>query len=95
MTGLMLLSAIYLLLWDVKSFQIIFKNEGVLNNRPLKIADNFYWTWLGILIFVTTVPLTVMKAHMLVTLGIVGLEGVLGVMVFFLVRINFKRVVSR
>lgn len=43
-TGLMLLSAIYLLLWDVKSFQFIFKNEGVLNNRPLKIADNFYWT---------------------------------------------------
>ncbi len=93
-TGLMLLATIYLLIWDLKSFQFLIREEGVVESKGLEFADNFYWTWLGLAMIFTIIPFTILKINMIITLGTVILEGFIGLLLFLLKRSYFPRALT-
>ncbi len=95
-TGLMLLATTYLLLWDAKSFQFLFRKKGVLEESRLKIADHSFWGWLGVIMVISIIFLTIMKANMFINLGVIFLEGLIGLLVFFIRKRkrNYARALS-
>lgn len=83
-TGLMLLATTYLILWDGKSFQFLFRKKGVLEESRLEIADHSFWSWLGVVMLVSIIPLTLIKVNAVINLGVIFLEGFIGLLVFFI-----------
>lgn len=91
-TGLMLLATIYLLLWDLNSFQFILRNPSATNltalNRLL-IAEHPFWVALGLFMLFTIILLYFIKLNPVIQLAVVFLEGLLAFTVFFSFRRKF------
>jgi hypothetical protein len=85
-TGLMLLGAIYLLLWDIGSLQYIAFTPDE-NNLPKsvsgKLIDSNYWTVLGFLMLASVATGTLLKWPMVIVLFIPVVEGLAGLIVYF------------
>lgn len=95
-TGLMLLATTYLLLWDLNSFQFIFRNamkENLAALQKLAIADHPFWIGLGTIMVSTIIMMAFLKANIAVQMGTVFLEGLVAFIIFFLFRrrIQFQR----
>lgn len=88
--GLMLLGASYLLFWDAQSFQFLFRREGILKYENLKISNSSYWVILGILMIISIVLLYLIKMNLFIILSVIFVEGLLGLMFFFLKKKSFK-----
>lgn len=88
-TGLLLLSIIFLLIWDAKSFLFLFLKEGILENQNLKIENSNFWIWLGILMVVTVFLLAILKIKIFIIFFIFLIEGLLGLIFFLLNKKHF------
>ena len=67
-TGLMLLAAIYLLMWDADSFQTIFRDPGRVGKhypQPLLIKRPL-WTITGCVMVVVVIALAMLKVNVLI-----------------------------
>lgn len=88
-TGLMLLATIFLLLWDLNSFQFIFRNPVkdnlVIINR-LEIAEHPFWMALGILMLITVVVMYFLRMTFIIQLAVPFFEGLLAFIIFFSFR---------
>lgn len=85
-TGLMLLASIYLLLWDVRSLQFLFMEEGQLTRLPLQIMDRRYWTVLGLIMIFSIVIVMMLKRNLFLQLIIPFAEGLAGFIYFFTIH---------
>ncbi len=79
-TGLMLLAATWLIIWDLDSFQFMLRKptSSRAPSQTLAIADRPYWSIVGTLIFVLISVCVVLKFPTVYQLGgsfIVGLVG--------------------
>lgn len=86
-TGLMLLATTYLLLWDLNSFQFIFRTavkENLTSSQKLAIADHQFWIGLGAIMVVTIFVMAFLKTSIGIQFGTVFLEGFMAFVIFFL-----------
>lgn len=62
-TGLMLLAATYLIVWDFSSFQFMFRKPtpSRTETQKLHIADRAYWSVVGLLMFLLILVCVVLK----------------------------------
>jgi hypothetical protein len=83
-TGLMLLAAIYLLMWDLDSFQPLFRTpEHVLPApRPDGWIARPYWTWLGTLMLAAVVAECLLGVHLFLQLATCVGIGTVGLVLF-------------
>jgi len=84
-TGLMLLAVTYLLVWDLRTLQFLFQDNVIVERISLKVMDNSYWTWLGLIMLLTILILALFSSNLFLELGIPFLEGLIGFIVFFTV----------
>ena len=84
-TGLMLLAVTYLLVWDLRALQFLFYDSVKAERISLKVMDNSYWTWLGLIMLFTILILAFFSPNLFLELGIPFLEGLIGFIVFFTV----------
>lgn len=92
-TGLMLLATVFLLLWDLNSFQFILRQaepEKIIVRNKLAIADHPFWVALGTLMLITIFTFAFLKINILIQLGTVFLEGLAAFIGFFAFRKNLK-----
>jgi len=92
-TGLMLLATIYLLVWDLRSLQILIRDEVQMIRLSLPIIQSTYWMWLGAVMMLSIIGLAVFNPNIFLELGIPFVEGLIGCIVFFLIR--NKKVATR
>jgi len=85
-TGLLLLAAIWLLIWDLRSLQVLVRDNVELVRVPLNIMDSAYWMWLGVVMIVTIIGLALFSPNIILELGIPFLEGLIGFVLFFIIR---------
>ncbi len=85
-TGLMLLATTWLLMWDLRSLQVLVRDDVTLYQVPLKLMDSSYWMWLGMLIMLSIIGLAVFNPNIVLELGIPFAEGLIGFILFFLIR---------
>ena len=83
-TGLMLLATVHLLLWDLDSFQPLFRRpEHVL---PAPGPDGWiarpYWAWLGMLMLVAVVAECLLQVHLFLQLATCVGIGAIGLVLF-------------
>jgi hypothetical protein len=83
-TGLMLLATIYLLMWDLDSFQPLFRApEHVL---PAPCPDGWiarpYWTWLGTLMLAAVFAECLLRVHLFLQLATCVGIGTVGLVLF-------------
>lgn len=93
-TGLMLLASIFLLLWDLNSFQFILtapRAEKINMTHKLLIADHPFWTVLGTLMLITIFTTAFLKFNIVVQLGSVFMEGLIAFIIFFTFRKKLQR----
>lgn len=83
-TGLMLFASIYLIIWDMRSFQFLFREEGIIKKLPLNIAHSSYWCVLGVIMLLSAILMSVVKTAVFTTLATLFIEGLLGLVLFFL-----------
>jgi hypothetical protein len=69
-TGLMLLATIYLLLWDYESFIPLFRRSFHYEHQRHRIADDSYWTAVGVIMLSSIVLLAVFKQNFFWHLGV-------------------------
>jgi len=81
-TGMMLLAIMYLLAWDLRTFQFLFHDKVQTVSIPLKIMDNTFWTWLGLIMLFTICVLVLFNPNLFLELGIPFLEGFIGFIVY-------------
>ena len=89
LTGLMLLASIFLLFWDLNSFQFIVrqtKPENFIAPNKLLIADHPFWMVLGTLMLTTIFTMALLKINIALQLGTVFMEGLVAFVVFFAFR---------
>ncbi len=84
-TGLLLLAATYLLIWDLRALQFLFFDNVQAERISLKVMDNMYWTWLGLIMVFTILGFAVIKPNLALELGVPFLEGLIGFILFFTV----------
>lgn len=85
-TGLMLLATVFLLLWDLNSFQFIIRSalrENLMEPGQLSITNHPVWTALGVVMLITILALVFLKMNVLIQLATVFAEGLLTFIVFF------------
>ncbi len=85
-TGLLLLAATWLLIWDLRSLQVLVRDNVELVRVPLNIMDSAYWMWLGVVMIVTIIGLAMFSPNIILELGIPFLEGLIGLVLFFMIR---------
>jgi hypothetical protein len=85
-TGLLLLAATWLLIWDLRSLQVLVRDNVELVRVPLNIMDSAYWMWLGVVMIVTIIGLALFSPNIILELGIPFLEGLIGFLLFFIFR---------
>ena len=94
-TGLMLLAATFLILWDLNSFQFIFRNP-VKENLPmpvsLSVIDRPYWSVIGVLMLVSVIAMALFKVNEFVQLLIAFAEGLLAFL-FYIIALRNKQTV--
>ncbi len=81
-TGLMLLAALYLLIWDLQAFMPIIKNSFNYSPERLKLADHSFWMILGWIMVSSIVILAFVHQHVPLQLGVVFAEGLVGFIVY-------------
>jgi hypothetical protein len=84
-TGLMLLAASYLLLWDIRSFLPLLTNNEIKAATPLSIIENRFWAILGIIMVVSIGLAFIFRLHILFQLGFPFMIGLIG-FIFFLIK---------
>lgn len=87
-TGLMLLATTYLLVWDLDSFQFIFRKADWKNfyeAEPLVVIEHSFWSIVGLVMFVSIVVLYYSGFNIIYQLGTCFLEGLVGFTYFFTV----------
>ncbi|HMV07667.1 MAG TPA: hypothetical protein PK325_00295 [Cyclobacteriaceae bacterium] len=92
-TGLMLLATVFLLLWDLNSFQFVLtapRTETIVPANKLLIADHPFWTALGTLMLITIFTMAFLKFNLVVQLVSVFVEGLLAFIIFFSFRKRFQ-----
>jgi hypothetical protein len=89
-TGLMLLAATYLLLWDIRTFLPLLTNKELNAATPLPIIEHRYWAMLGIMVVISIVLAFIFKLHILFQLGFPFLTGLIGFIYFLVRRKNFN-----
>lgn len=85
-TGLMLLAVIYLLAWDLPAYMPLVKDNFQSQTIRLDVVDKPFWIFLGLVMMLSIVALAMAHQTMLVQLGIPFLEGLIGFVVFHLLR---------
>lgn len=88
-TGLMLLATSFLLLWDLNSFQFMFRapvKENIQMTSKLVIASHPIWTVLGVLMLITIAVLVFLEMTLTFQLIAVFMEGLLTFIIFFSFR---------
>lgn len=91
-TGLMLLATTYLLVWDFRSFLVLVKDETSIKRISLPVIDQSYWMWLGMIMVVSVTLLAILRTHILIQLGTCFTEGLIGFILFFLLKPNYKAI---
>lgn len=87
-TGLMLLAATYLLVWDLRSLQFLIIDDVKVIHVPLKVIKSSYWIWLGLIMFITEISLAIYYPDLSLQLGIPFLEGLIGFILFITIVRN-------
>lgn len=84
-TGLMLLAATYLIIWDFDSFQFMFRKPVAsrIVTQPLQIADRTYWSIVGVLMFMLIILCVVLGYSALYQLTGCFLIGLASFLLFF------------
>jgi uncharacterized membrane protein YphA (DoxX/SURF4 family) len=85
-TGLLLLAATWLLIWDLRSLQVLVRDNVELVRVPLNIMDSAYWMWLGVIMIVSIISLAVFTPNLNLELGVPFLEGLIGFVAYFMIR---------
>ncbi len=80
----MLFASIYLIIWDIRSFQFLFREEGIIKKYPLNIAHSSYWYVLGAIMLLSAILMSIVKTAVFTTLATLFIEGLLGLVLFFL-----------
>lgn len=88
-TGLMLLAATYLLLWDIRSFLPLLTYKEIKAANPLSIIENRFWAILGIIMVFSIMVAFIFKLHILFQLGFPFMIGLTGFIFFLIKRKNF------
>lgn len=81
-TGLMLLAALYLLIWDLPSFMPIIKNSFNYSPVKLTLADHSFWMILGWVMVSSILILALVHQHVPLQLGVVFAEGLFGFILY-------------
>ena len=81
-TGLMLLAALYLLIWDLPAYMPIIKNSFSYAPVALKLADHLFWMILGWVMLASILIQALVHQNMLFQLGIPFAEGLVGFIVY-------------
>lgn len=84
-TGLMLLGAIYLLVWDVSSLQYMVLTPSAMNlpkRRAEKMIDSKYWMILGILMLISVTVGSLSKWSFMIVLLMPVAEGLIGLIIY-------------
>jgi uncharacterized membrane protein YphA (DoxX/SURF4 family) len=89
-TGLMLLAATYLLLWDIRTFLPLLTNKELNAATPLPIIEHRYWAMLGIMMVISIVLAFIFKLHILFQLGFPFFTGLIGFIYYLVKRKNFN-----
>lgn len=85
-TGLMLLAATYLIVWDFESFQFIFRKPTVRTaTQPLRFADRKYWMIAGVFMFAYILLCVMLKYNMVYQLAGCVVLGFGALVLFFMV----------
>lgn len=84
-TGLMLVAATYLLVWDAAALMPLVSNPGSYTHQPLPVADHRYWVVLGVVMLLSIVAVGLVFPSYLYLLGIPFAEGLVGFVMFWLV----------
>ncbi|HEY0740614.1 MAG TPA: hypothetical protein VGD40_04095 [Chryseosolibacter sp.] len=83
-TGLMLLAATYLIVWDFESFQFLLRRPTVrTESQSLRIADRSYWVIVGILMFTFILACVMVGYNILYQLAGCVVLGVVAFVLFF------------
>lgn len=80
--GLMLLAALFLLIWDLPAFMPIVIDGHVQPLGTLQLAGNVFWIWLGALQFVSIWVIGIFSPDMFLFLGFPFLLGLIGFVLF-------------
>lgn len=90
-TGLMLLATTFLILWDLNSFQFLFrspKKENLREFPELPIADHPFWKGVGTCMLITLVAMAFMKINTVMQMGVAFMEGLLAFCIYIFVLRN-------
>jgi DoxX. len=82
-TGFMLLATGYLLVWDLRSLQVLLFDDVQANRVPLKIMDQKFWGFLGVIMIVSIFVLALLKINTLIQLVVPFAEGLVAFIFFF------------
>jgi hypothetical protein len=82
-TGLMLLAAIYLLVWDIQAFLPLITNKSFSSSYPSAVTDHPWWTGLGIVMVAIIVGCFLFGLNLIFQLGLPFLAGLTGFLFFF------------
>lgn len=82
-TGLMLLAATYLVVWDIQVFLPLVSNKPIVHTVPLSVMDHPWWTILGILMVLLIVLCFPFGLNLIFQLGLPFLAGLIGFVLFF------------
>jgi hypothetical protein len=82
----MLLAAAYLLIWDLRSLQVLIRDEIQISRLPLKVMDSTYWTWLGTMMLATIAVLALFNPNLFLELAVPFVEGLVGFILFFVLK---------
>jgi hypothetical protein len=84
--GLMLLAAIFLLLWDIEKWQFLFRPytlENLPAPQPLPMVENLYWPRLGMVLLALIIGLYAAGYDVLIQMTACLVVGFVGFVVFF------------
>lgn len=92
-TGLMLLAATYLLMWDLESFQYILRTP-VIKETPkvLAVHDSQYWTYIGLTMLTSILMMQLLRVATPYQLLVCFFVGLTSFFIFFFVTPKFRKV---
>ena len=94
-TGLILAANIFLLFWDFHKSKFLFKPDSKENilipSHYNAFANNSFWTYLGIVIFITTILAKLFQQITFITWGVACITEGLGGLLIFLFFIKPKQ----
>ena len=85
-TGLMLLATTYLIVWDVRSFLFLVKDDIQVKHTSYTVMDKPYWVWLSFIMMGSIVLLAILKVNFIIQLLVPFGEGLIAFIFFFVTR---------